>query len=71
MSDAPCTLNNTAWLERKVVNAVATDYGKTPAGWEQVLLKTAAATKETIVYAYMGNSSVPNITRTGPVEIPP
>ena len=62
VSQAPCDLNNTAWLERKVVNAVANDFGKTPAGWEQVLLETAAATNDTIVYAYMGNASVANIT---------
>ena len=50
MTSGPCDLNNTAWLERRVVGAVATEFGKTPAGWEQVLFKTHAATNDTIVY---------------------
>ena len=31
-----CDLNSTAELEKVVVDAVASDFKKTPAGWEQV-----------------------------------
>ena len=31
-----CDLNSTAELEKLVVDAVASDFKKTPAGWEQV-----------------------------------
>ena len=46
-----CTTNSTAFLERKVVDAVANHFGKTPAGWEQLLFETGAATNDTIIYA--------------------
>jgi hypothetical protein len=39
------------------------DFQKTPAGWEQVLFKTAAATKDTIVYSYM--QPVADVVATG------
>ena len=58
-----CTANGTAALEKQIVDAVANDFGKTPAGWEQVLFKTGAATKETIVYAYMSGAG--KVTATG------
>ena len=58
-----CHPNTTALLERHVVEAVARDFKKTPAGWEQVLFLTGAATNDTIVYAYMSNAS--RVTATG------
>ena len=58
-----CTPNSTAYLEKQVVDAVANDYGKTPAGWEQVLFETGAATEDTILYAYV--SPPANVTATG------
>jgi hexosaminidase len=58
-----CDENATAVLERRVVEAVADDFNKTPAGWEQVLFKTAAATQDTIVYSYM--QPVAAVTATG------
>ena len=50
-------------LEKQIVNAVASDFKKTPAGWEQVLFKTGAATKDTIVYSYMQSAAA--VTATG------
>lgn len=58
-----CGPNSTAFLEKQVVDAVAYDFKKTPAGWEQVLFETGAATNNTIVYAYMNGAS--KITATG------
>jgi hypothetical protein len=52
-ADERCTPNTTAQLEKQVVEAVARDFGKVPAGWEQVLFETGAATDDTIIYAYM------------------
>ena len=51
-----CTEDGTTFVEKEIVNAVTDDFGKTPAGWEQVLFKTGAATNETIVYAYMSGA---------------
>lgn len=48
-----CTPNLTASLEAQIVEAVERDFGKTSAGWQQILFETAAATNNTIVYAYM------------------
>ena len=31
-----CTSDGTAFLEKEIVNAVAHDFKKTPAGWSQV-----------------------------------
>ena len=36
-----------------------------PAGWEQVLFKTGAATNGTIVYAYKTNTTAGKVTATG------
>ena len=58
-----CTANSTASLEKQVVEAVARDFKKVPAGWEQVLFETGAATDDTIVYAYMSGAS--RVTATG------
>jgi hypothetical protein len=51
-----CTAEGTAFLEKEIVDAVAHDFKKTPAGWEQVLFETKAATNDTIVYAYMNGT---------------
>eukprot|EP00037_Helgoeca_nana_P014814 m.138437 g.138437 ORF g.138437 m.138437 type:complete len:567 (+) comp22726_c0_seq1:53-1753(+) len=58
-----CDANTTAALEKAVVAAVANDFHKTPAGWEQVLFETGAATNATIVYAYISGAS--RVTATG------
>ena len=60
-----CDESSTAVLERRVVEAVADDFNKTPAGWEQVLFENAAATKDTIVYSYMQSPGVAAVTATG------
>eukprot|EP01052_Picozoa_sp_SAG31_P011644 SAG31_NODE_663_length_13021_cov_9.408296_6_plen_482_part_00 len=60
-----CDESSTAALEKQVVHAVASDFNKTPAGWEQVLFKTAAATKDTIVYSYMQSPGVAAVTAAG------
>ena len=48
-----------------MVNAVQSEFKKIPAGWEQVLFKTAAATTNTIVYSYMNAPGVAAVTASG------
>eukprot|EP01062_Namystynia_karyoxenos_P063626 TRINITY_DN56438_c0_g1_i1.p1 TRINITY_DN56438_c0_g1~~TRINITY_DN56438_c0_g1_i1.p1 ORF type:complete len:549 (+),score=179.98 TRINITY_DN56438_c0_g1_i1:76-1647(+) len=56
----PCSVDSTFALERKLLNYIATDLKKTPAGWEEVLFDADAATQDTIVDAW---------TRHTPAEI--
>ena len=59
-----CTVNSTFAFERRVLNAIASDFGKVPMGWEEVLFDAGAATNETIVDAWSRHPAS-DITATG------
>jgi hexosaminidase len=48
----PCTQDSTFALERKVLQAIETEFNKTAEGWEEVLFDAGAATNKTIVNAW-------------------
>ena len=60
----PCSVNSTFSIERKVVNAIASEYKKTPEGWEELFFDAGAATEGTIVNAWARHSPS-EITKTG------
>ena len=60
----PCSVNSTFSIERKVVNAIAGEYKKTPEGWEELFFDAGAATEGTIVNAWARHSPS-EITKTG------
>jgi len=59
-----CTINSTFAVERKLFQAIATEFGKTPEGWEEALFDAGAATNNTIVNAWARHSAS-EITATG------
>ena len=60
----PCSVNSTFAIERKVVEAISTEYKKTPEGWEELFFDAGAATPDTIVNAWARHSAG-EITKTG------
>ena len=59
-----CTLNSTFALERKVFNAIASEFKKTPEGWEEAYFDAQAATPDTIVNAWTRHTAA-DVTATG------
>ena len=59
-----CSVNSTFAIERKVLQAIQTEFKKTPEGWEEVFFDAGAATMETIVDAWARHSPA-EITKTG------
>ena len=59
-----CTQDSTFAVERKVFQAIATEFGKTPEGWEEALFDAGAATNNTIVNAWARHTAA-EITATG------
>ena len=59
-----CTLNSTFAFERKLFSAIATDFGRTPSGWEEAAFDADAATPETIVDAW-SRYTVAEVIRNG------
>lgn len=59
-----CTVNTSFAIERRLLQAIQTDFKKTPAGWEEVLFDAGAATPETIVDAWSRHTPA-EITATG------
>ena len=47
-----CTVESTFAFERKLFQAIATEFGKTPEGWEEAYFDAGAATNDTIVNAW-------------------
>ena len=48
----PCTTESTFGVERKLFSAIATEFNKTPEGWEEAYFDAQAATNDTIVNAW-------------------
>ena len=67
VSAPPCDLNNTEWLERKIVNAVANNYHKIPAGWEQVRWRFTWAAPPGPLHLGCSTRAAP----PGPLHAPP
>eukprot|EP00040_Diaphanoeca_grandis_P031283 m.186835 g.186835 ORF g.186835 m.186835 type:complete len:670 (-) comp32283_c0_seq1:89-2098(-) len=44
-----CTVESTYAVERKLFTAIATEFGKTPEGWEEAYFDAGAATNNTII----------------------
>uniref|UniRef100_A0A7S4DXL4 Beta-hexosaminidase n=1 Tax=Lotharella globosa TaxID=91324 RepID=A0A7S4DXL4_9EUKA len=63
-----CSLNSTFDFERRLLNAISNEFGKTPAGWEEVLFSADAATNDTIVDAW-SEVQASNITAKGHMAI--
>eukprot|EP00937_MAST-01D_sp_MAST-1D-sp2_P003273 g3273.t1 len=59
-----CTVKTSLDIERRVLTAVETEFGKTAEGWEEVLFDAGAATNKTIVNAWARHSAA-DITATG------
>ncbi len=59
-----CTLDSTFQFERRLATAVATEFGKTPEGWEEIYFNAGAATADTIVNAWSRHQA-PEVTATG------
>lgn len=47
-----CTVESTFDFERRIFEAIATEFGKTPEGWEEAYFDAGAATNKTIVNAW-------------------
>lgn len=47
-----CTVESTFAFERRIFEAIASEFGKTPEGWEEAYFDAGAATNETIVNAW-------------------
>eukprot|EP00730_Choanoeca_flexa_P016215 TRINITY_DN7621_c0_g1_i4.p1 TRINITY_DN7621_c0_g1~~TRINITY_DN7621_c0_g1_i4.p1 ORF type:complete len:662 (+),score=154.23 TRINITY_DN7621_c0_g1_i4:21-2006(+) len=60
----PCSLESTFAFERTLLNTIQHDFGKTPAGWEEVYFDAQAATPSTIVSAWSRHNPA-EITATG------
>ncbi|EDQ85099.1 uncharacterized protein MONBRDRAFT_12187 [Monosiga brevicollis MX1] len=60
----PCSLNSTFNFERQLLQTIATNYSKTPMGWEEVYFDAGAATMDTIVTAWSRHTPA-EITATG------
>jgi hexosaminidase len=48
-SKGPCTQQSTFGVERKLFTAIASEFGKTPEGWEEAYFDAQAATSDTII----------------------
>jgi len=59
-----CTVNTSFSIERRMVNAIATEFKKTPEGWEELFFDAGAATENTIVNAWARHNAS-SITSTG------
>jgi hexosaminidase len=59
-----CTVQTSLDIEKRVLEAVETEFGKTAEGWEEVLFDAGAATNKTIVNAWARHSAA-EITATG------
>lgn len=59
-----CTLQSTFNFERRLATAVATEFGKTPEGWEEIYFDAGAATPDTIVNAWTRHTA-PEVIATG------
>jgi hexosaminidase len=64
----PCTKMSTFDLERKLLSAIQTEFGKTPEGWEEVMFDAGAATNETIVNSWARHAPE-QITKTGRMAV--
>ena len=47
-----CTVESSFGIERKMIEAIKSKYGKTPEGWEEIFFDAGAATMDTIVNAW-------------------
>ena len=59
-----CTVQTSLDIEKRVLDAVEKEFGKTAEGWEEVLFDAGAATNKTIVNAWSRHSAA-QITATG------
>lgn len=62
--EGPCSLVSTFSFERKLASAVASELGKTAAGWEEMAFNAGAATQQTIVFAWTRHTAK-DVTATG------
>ena len=60
----PCSTNSTFGFERRLVDAVSSEFGKTPSGWEEIYFDAGAATPSTIVNAWTRHTAA-EVTATG------
>lgn len=59
-----CTVESTYAVERRLFEAIATEFNKTPEGWEEAYFDAGAATNNTIVNAWARHTAA-EITATG------
>jgi hypothetical protein len=59
-----CSVESTFSLERSMIDAIKSEFGKTPEGWEEIFFDAGAATKDTIVNAWARHNAS-SITSTG------